>query len=172
MQLQLHHKNNVITVAFDSYSLGKSKFIAVLRLQRLWHYQASRSSRVFQSFPELCISDCLHLENILLDCNLKSRMQESKCFLHHASSTCEEMVIRETYWYFIQVTDVRYHSVALLPFIFLIQNGLMTLLGEKGYLTTILAPNCNFCDLRISVKILRKNSSESVRMPRNDKREM
>lgn len=143
MQLQLHHKN-AITVAVDSYSLCKLKFVALLRLQRLWHYQASRSSWVFLSYVSLLV---FMLENILLDCNLKSRMQESKCFLHHASSTYKEMVVREAYWYFIQVTDVPYRSVALLPFTFLIQNGLITLLGEKGYLTAILAPNCHFWDL-------------------------
>lgn len=56
-----HHKNNCITIAVGSYSLHNLKFIGLLRLQHLWHHQATQSSRVFQSFHELCIVDCLHV---------------------------------------------------------------------------------------------------------------
>lgn len=101
-----HHKTNFITITVDSYRLHNLKFIALLRLQHPWHHQANQISRNFQSYPvfsgvflSYVMLIVFLLENIFLDCSLKSSINDLNVFLHHALSRDEGLVIREICWF-------------------------------------------------------------------------
>lgn len=95
-----HHKTIFITLTVDSYNLHNLKFIALLRLQHLWHYQATQISRNFQSYLEFSgifmsyvILITFLLENIFLDYSLKSTIKDLNVFLHNVLCGYEGLVI-------------------------------------------------------------------------------
>lgn len=126
-----HHKTIFITLTVDRYSLHNLKFMALLRLQHLWHYQATKISRNFQNYLEFfgvllsyVVLVAFLVENVFWDYSLKSTIKNLNAFLHHALSRCEGLDITEIYW-----ADVHSSSEALLSLTFLLQSGLMKWLG-------------------------------------------
>lgn len=99
-----HHKTIFITVTVDRYSLHDFKFIALLRLQHLWLYQATQTSKkspelsgVFWVLLSYVMLIALLLENLFLDYILKSTIKDLNVFLQHVLSRYEALVIREIY---------------------------------------------------------------------------